>query len=108
MRGDHQLVSVPRNLDHRAGPELLDAGQGIERDRGSASSAGSAASQSGHSIARATRRCSTWRTAASWDAGMQAVPGQPPTATDVTPASTRAACAAARRASGTRYGEHET
>jgi membrane associated rhomboid family serine protease len=34
--------------------------------------------------------------------------GQPPTATAVTPDSASAAWAAARRASGTRYGEHET
>ena len=33
---------------------------------------------------------------------------QPPTATDRTPASASAAWAAASRASGTRYGEHET
>ncbi len=33
---------------------------------------------------------------------------QPPMATAVTPASASAACAAASRASGTRYGEHET
>ena len=33
---------------------------------------------------------------------------QPPIATAVTPASASAACAAASRASGTRYGEHET
>ena len=39
--------------------------------------------------------------------GMKAS-GQPPTATALTPASLSAACAAARRASGTRYGEHET
>jgi hypothetical protein len=34
--------------------------------------------------------------------------GQPPMATAVTPASASAACAAASRASGTRYGEQET
>ena len=42
----------------------------------------------------------------NYDYGGQAV--QPPTATAVTPLSASAAWAAASRASGTRYGEHET
>ena len=50
----------------------------------------------------------------SYDYGGQAAPdspwvqAQPPTATAVTPLSASAAWAAASRASGTRYGEHDT